>query len=159
MPAVVQGKSTGFDGGCRLKLPADLESYNMFLRRSPLLARMGVYFLLATSFVCFAASLLLLQFPQPFPLHLIPPFRFVKQQATDKPSNQWNILYHLGGNGPWIPKIDGVVDGGITTPNGCRIDMIHMVGCLLYVVIQGSELTKIDVTTWREISNSKRWRT
>ncbi|RPB27592.1 phosphoglycerate mutase-like protein [Terfezia boudieri ATCC MYA-4762] len=87
---------------------------------------MGVYFLLALSFFCFAASILLLLLPQSFPLHLILPFKFVKQQETDKLSAQWNILYHLGGNGPWIPKIDGVVDGGIAIPNGCKIDMIHM---------------------------------
>jgi len=138
MPAVAQGESAGNDDGCRLKPPADSESNDIFSplrRRGPLLVRMGVYFLLTSSFACFAASLLLLLSPQSFPLQ---PFTFVKQKATDKPSNQWNILYHLGGNGPWIPKIDGVVDGGIAVPNGCRIDMIHMVGCLLCVVIQES---------------------
>ena len=150
MPAVALGKSAepyhnnsnnnnnnnsnNDDGdGYRLKLPtADPESSYIFLpswRRSPLLAKMRVYFLLALSFVCFTASLLLLLSPQSFPRLLIP-LTFVKQQATDKPSNQWNLLYHLGGNGPWIPKIDGVVDGGIVIPNGCKIDMIHMVGCL-----------------------------
>ena len=40
----------------------------------------------------------------------------------------WNILYHLGGNGPWIPKVDGVVEGGIDVPQGCNIEQIHMVG-------------------------------
>ena len=41
--------------------------------------------------------------------------------------HEWNILYHLGGDGPWIEKVDGVVKGGITVPEGCQIDMVHMV--------------------------------
>ncbi|TGZ82846.1 phosphoglycerate mutase-like protein [Ascodesmis nigricans] len=39
---------------------------------------------------------------------------------------QWNILYHLGGNSPWIQKIDDVVEGGFDPPKGCAVDMIHM---------------------------------
>ncbi|KAI9879340.1 MAG: acid phosphatase pho5 [Pleopsidium flavum] len=38
----------------------------------------------------------------------------------------WNILYHLGGNGPWIEKIEGVVKGGIGVPKGCRVEQVHM---------------------------------
>lgn len=38
----------------------------------------------------------------------------------------WNILYHLGGNGPWIEKVDGVVDGSMKVPGGCEVDMVHM---------------------------------
>jgi len=102
------------------------------------------YFILAFSLGYLVVSLLFLLSPQS---HLIPPFKFVEKQATDKPSNQWNLLYHLGGNGPWIPKIDGVVDGGIATPNGCRIDMIHMVLRMFALLLVG-ELIKADVTTW-----------
>ncbi len=40
----------------------------------------------------------------------------------------WNILYHLGGNGPWVEKRDGVVQGGIGTPDGCLVEQVHMVG-------------------------------
>lgn len=40
----------------------------------------------------------------------------------------WNLLYHLGGNGPWVEKVDGVVEGGIQVPEGCEVDMVHMVG-------------------------------
>lgn len=40
--------------------------------------------------------------------------------------DEWNILYHLGGNGPWIEKIDDVVEGGIRAPDGCEVDMVHM---------------------------------
>lgn len=39
----------------------------------------------------------------------------------------WNILYHLGGNGPWIEKVEGVVKGGIGVPEGCRVEQVHMV--------------------------------
>jgi acid phosphatase len=39
----------------------------------------------------------------------------------------WNLLYHLGGNGPWIEKVDGVVDGGIGVPEGCNVEQVHMV--------------------------------
>lgn len=38
-----------------------------------------------------------------------------------------DLFYHLGGNGPWIPKINGTVKGGIEPPSGCRITQVHMV--------------------------------
>ncbi|KAI5197755.1 phosphoglycerate mutase-like protein [Aureobasidium subglaciale] len=38
----------------------------------------------------------------------------------------WNIFYHLGGNSPWIPKLDGVVEGGFSPPEGCRVEQVHM---------------------------------
>lgn len=41
--------------------------------------------------------------------------------------DEWNILYHLGGNGPWVEKVDGVATGGIEVPEGCSVDMVHMV--------------------------------
>lgn len=42
--------------------------------------------------------------------------------------NDWNILYHLGGNGPWVEKTIDVVDGGIGVPEGCAVEQVHMVG-------------------------------
>ncbi|KAI9787879.1 MAG: acid phosphatase pho5 [Peltula sp. TS41687] len=39
----------------------------------------------------------------------------------------WNLLYHLGGNGPWIEKVDGVVAGGVAPPEGCAVEQVHMV--------------------------------
>lgn len=42
-------------------------------------------------------------------------------------SMAWDVLYHVGGNGPWIEKIDGVVEGGIEPPEGCSVEQIHMV--------------------------------
>lgn len=40
----------------------------------------------------------------------------------------WDVRHHLGGNGPWIPKTDDVVEGGTDVPAGCRVDQVHMVG-------------------------------
>lgn len=43
----------------------------------------------------------------------------------------WNILYHLGGNGPWVEKVIDVVDGGIAVPTGCEVEQVHMVSDIL----------------------------
>lgn len=42
-------------------------------------------------------------------------------------NEDWNILYHLGGNGPWIPKVDGVYGDDLSIPEGCRIEQVHMI--------------------------------
>lgn len=42
-------------------------------------------------------------------------------------TQDWNILYHLGGNGPWVEKVVDVVEGGIATPEGCEVLQVHMV--------------------------------
>lgn len=49
-------------------------------------------------------------------------------RGSSKFGRGWNLLYHLGGNGPWIEKVDGVVKGGIGVPEGCRVEQVHMVG-------------------------------
>lgn len=53
------------------------------------------------------------------------------KQGAGAVTNDWNILYHLGGNGPWVEKVIDVVDGGIAVPKGCRVEQVHMVctGC------------------------------
>lgn len=38
-----------------------------------------------------------------------------------------DLFYHLGGNGPWIPKINGTVEGGVEPPEGCRVTQVLMV--------------------------------
>lgn len=43
-------------------------------------------------------------------------------------TKDWNILYHLGGNGPWVEKVVDVVDGGIAVPDQCVVEQVHMVG-------------------------------
>jgi hypothetical protein len=41
-------------------------------------------------------------------------------------TEDWNILYHLGGNGPWIEKLENTVAGGIAAPEGCEVEQVHM---------------------------------
>ncbi|KAF2434710.1 phosphoglycerate mutase-like protein [Tothia fuscella] len=48
------------------------------------------------------------------------------QNSPKGTKHKWNILYHLGGNGPWIQKVDGIVDGGIGPPEGCEVEQVHM---------------------------------
>ena len=45
---------------------------------------------------------------------------------TKATKRDWNVLYHLGGNGPWVEKVEDVVAGGISLPYGCEVDQIHM---------------------------------
>jgi hypothetical protein len=40
---------------------------------------------------------------------------------------KWNLSYHQGGNGPWVPKVDGVINDELALPDGCVIDQVHMV--------------------------------
>ena len=48
---------------------------------------------------------------------------------ADPPSRgPFDVLYHLGGNGPWIPKVRNVTGDSIDPPDGCRVDQVHMVG-------------------------------
>lgn len=46
----------------------------------------------------------------------------------DGGDDTWNIHYHLGGNGPWIPKLQNTVEDDIDPPAGCWVDQVHMVG-------------------------------
>jgi hypothetical protein len=48
---------------------------------------------------------------------------------------EWNILYHLGGNGPWVPKVDGPFGDDLSIPEGCKIEQVHMVGATQYLLI------------------------
>ncbi|CAI6260895.1 unnamed protein product [Periconia digitata] len=42
-------------------------------------------------------------------------------------SQNWNILYHLGGAGPWVEKKIDVVEAGIAPPKGCEVEQVHMI--------------------------------
>jgi acid phosphatase len=42
-------------------------------------------------------------------------------------TEDWNILYHLGGVGPWVEKTIDVVEGGVAAPDGCEVEQVHMV--------------------------------
>jgi hypothetical protein len=61
--------------------------------------------------------------------HIQSPLSFL---ANDHPTDaQWDILQHLGGDGPWIQKTDNVLNHSIDVPEGCRVDQVHMVGLLV----------------------------
>lgn len=49
-----------------------------------------------------------------------------QEASSTNRKSKWNILYHLGGNGPWIQKMDGVVQGGVGPPEGCTVEQVHM---------------------------------
>ncbi|KAF7595014.1 acid phosphatase pho5 [Aspergillus hancockii] len=56
------------------------------------------------------------------------PFQSPSHQARiGSYDNDWNLLYHLGGNGPWVEKIDGPNARGVDPPNRCTIDQLHMI--------------------------------
>ncbi|KAH7398688.1 3-phytase B precursor [Phaeosphaeria sp. MPI-PUGE-AT-0046c] len=48
------------------------------------------------------------------------------KQGAGAITKDWNILYHLGGNGPWLEKVIDIVDGGIAVPEGCHVEQVHM---------------------------------
>jgi hypothetical protein len=52
-----------------------------------------------------------------------------QELLQDKPDD-WNLYYHLGGNGPWIEKTNarfGTYEKDGQPPEGCVIDQVHMV--------------------------------
>jgi hypothetical protein len=51
-----------------------------------------------------------------------------REQGAGATTKDWNILYHLGGNGPWVEKVVDVVESGIAVPEGCEVEQVHMVG-------------------------------
>ena len=52
----------------------------------------------------------------------------LSQSSQDNGPHDWNLFYHLGGNGPWIPKSRNITDDSIAPPPGCRVEQVHMVG-------------------------------
>ena len=47
-------------------------------------------------------------------------------QGAGATTKDWNILYHLGGNGPWVEKVIDIVDTGIAVPDACQVEQVHM---------------------------------
>ena len=41
---------------------------------------------------------------------------------------RWNLFYHLGGNGPWIRRREGLHYYDALLPKKCSVDQVHMVG-------------------------------
>jgi hypothetical protein len=48
-------------------------------------------------------------------------------QNGGKVDEDWNLYEHLGGNGPWVPKRNGVVTNDTAPPEGCKVQQVHMV--------------------------------
>lgn len=48
-------------------------------------------------------------------------------RSTASVNGKPELFYHLGGNGPWIPKVSGTVEGGVQPPEGCHVTQVHMV--------------------------------
>jgi len=48
-----------------------------------------------------------------------------KVKGENHTGNRWNILHHLGGNGPWIEHTGG--ESSLAPPEECLIDQVHLV--------------------------------
>jgi len=46
-------------------------------------------------------------------------------------ANIWHLFYHLGGNGPWIPRVSGIEYSNASLPKHCSVDQVHMVSRML----------------------------
>lgn len=53
-----------------------------------------------------------------------------RQGSLQDKLDDWNLFGHLGGNGPWIEKVNaryGTYERDGEPPAGCVIDQVHMV--------------------------------
>lgn len=48
---------------------------------------------------------------------------------------EWDLFYHLGGNGPWIQKVDGVISDTLAPPAGRVVDQVHMVKSPFHLIL------------------------
>lgn len=46
--------------------------------------------------------------------------------ASTSSESPWNLFYHLGGNGPWIPKRTDDGSAADPLPDACVVDQVHM---------------------------------
>lgn len=51
------------------------------------------------------------------------PFSSLLMLCPHNDASEWNLFYHLGGNGPWIPRASA---GDGTLPMKCVVDQAHM---------------------------------
>lgn len=42
------------------------------------------------------------------------------------PQDNWDLHYHLGGNGPWIHKTSMILTEDVSLPEGCSAEQVHM---------------------------------
>jgi acid phosphatase len=56
------------------------------------------------------------------------PLQIPAGSESKKHRKGWNLLQHLGGNGPWIEKIDDREESSnLAPPDGCSIEQVHLV--------------------------------
>jgi acid phosphatase len=94
------------------------------------------------------------------------PCQSAQPDTSQTSGKEWNILYHLGGNGPWVENIHEGAASSLETPEGCSIDQVHMV-CLYPSCIPefpSQPLGRVpgllivtDITTWGTISHASCW--
>lgn len=51
--------------------------------------------------------------------------------SKPSPGKGWNVIYHLGGNGPWIENSGEGTDPNLAPPEGCLVDQVHLVCSLI----------------------------
>lgn len=56
------------------------------------------------------------------------PLQSLNKAGSKPASKEWNVLQHLGGNGPWIEKSSENHGSSIAPPEGCSVDQVHLVG-------------------------------
>lgn len=89
------------------------------------------------------------------------PFHSLNSSGRPRGRKGWNILHHLGGNGPWIEKSTGTDElPTLAPPEGCTIDQVHLVchsrlGFCTFSTAQGRPSTNpgSDVATCGAISD------
>ena len=77
-------------------------------------------------------------------------------QHTDDDTG-WDLFYHLGGNGPWIPKVEGVIHGTLAPPTGCDVDQVHMVIPFPISARVPTILAYPAGVPYRSITNTNNW--
>ena len=77
--------------------------------------------------------------------------------SFDFVNDDWNLYYHLGGNGPWIPKADVLGNVNDPLPDGCAVDQVHMV-CWYIPTRRTQRLTSAAVTPRRKVSYEECWK-
>lgn len=66
-----------------------------------------------------------------------------------------DIRYHMGGIGPFIPKVRNTTGHGIDPPEGCYVDQVHMVVFELSSGLIHVLTSTTDFKTRRTLSNRR----
>lgn len=72
--------------------------------------------------------------------------------ASGYQDGDWDLFYHLGGNGPWIPKAEGLGHPDDPLPKGCAVDQVHLV-CLAFIHPRRSD-EQLTYSSFRDMENA-----